>query len=72
MAANRKSLKFFGELGSLLQLIGMYYIVLNLVVSSEVFTLDKVIYNIPIGYVELGLIAFGFVLSFIFAITKEA
>jgi len=67
MAANRKSLKFFGELGSLLQLIGMYYIVLNLVVSSEVFTLDKVIYNIPIGYVELGLIAFGFVLSFIFA-----
>ena len=67
MAANRKSLKFFGELGSLMQLIGMYYIVLNLVVSSEVFTLDKVIYNIPIGYVELGLIAFGFVLSFIFA-----
>ena len=67
MAANRKSLKFFGELGSLLQLIGMYYLVLNLVVSSEAFKLDKVIYNIPIGYVELGLIAFGFVLSFIFA-----
>ena len=67
MIANRKSLKFFGELGSLLQLIGMYYIVLNLVVSSEVFALDKIIYNIPIGYVEVGLIAFGFVLSFIFA-----
>ena len=67
MAANRKSLKFFGELGSLLQLIGMYYLVLNLVVSSEAFKLDKVIYNIPIGYVELGLIAFGFVISFIFA-----
>ncbi|MBR5645580.1 MAG: ATPase [Treponema sp.] len=67
MIVNRKSLKFFGELGSLLQLIGLYYIVLNLVVSSEHFALNKVIYNIPIGYVELALIAVGFVLSFIFA-----
>ncbi|MCR5437740.1 MAG: ATPase [Treponema sp.] len=67
MIANKKSLKFFGEFGSLLQLIGMYYIVLNLVVSSEHFALNKVINNIPIGYVELGFIAVGFVLSFIFA-----
>ncbi len=65
--ANRKSLKCLGELGSLLQLIGMFYVVLNLVVSSSDFALNKVINGIPIGYIEIALIVIGFTLSFIFA-----
>lgn len=67
MITNRKSLKIFGELGSMLQLWGMFYIVLTLVVSSEFFAISKVVYNIPIGYVSIALIAVGFILSFIFA-----
>lgn len=67
MARNRKSLKFFGELGSMLQLWGMFYVVLSLVVSSEFFAIGKVVYGIPIGLVSIGCIAVGFILSFIFA-----
>lgn len=67
MARNRKSLKFFGELGSMLQLWGMFYVVLSLVVSSEFFAIGKVVYGIPIGLVSIGFIAVGFILSFIFA-----
>lgn len=67
MARNRKSLKFFGELGSMLQLWGMFYVVLSLVVSSEFFAIGKVVYGIPIGFVSIGCIAVGFILSFIFA-----
>ena len=67
MARNRKSLKFFGELGSMLQLWGMFYVVLSLVVSSEFFAIGKVVYGIPIGPVSIGCIAVGFILSFIFA-----
>ena len=67
MARNRKSLKFFGELGSMLQLWGMFYVVLSLVVSSEFFAIGKIVYGIPIGLVSIGCIAVGFILSFIFA-----
>src|SRR5574344_116822 len=38
MKSNIKSLKFFGELGSLLQLIGMFYVVFSMVVSSNIFS----------------------------------
>lgn len=65
--SNRRSLKFLGELGSLMQLWGMFYVVLMLVVSSKVFALNKIVYGIPIGYVCVALIAVGFVLSFIFS-----
>lgn len=64
---NRKSLKVLGELGAMLQLWGMFYVVLSLVVSSEVFGFGKVVYGIPIGMVSIGLVAFGFVLGFIFS-----
>ena len=64
-----KSLKALGELGSLLQLWGMFYIVLMLVVSGEVFALDAIMVGgvVPIGFIFAALIGIGFVLSFIFS-----
>lgn len=67
IARNRKSLKCIGDFGSMILLWGMYYIVLMLVVSGEVFSMDKVVAGIPIGTVAIALIAAGFVLNFIFA-----
>ena len=64
---NRKSLRFFGDIGSILQLIGMYYLVLSLVVNPEVFSFSLVIGGIPVGTVAIVLIAIGFVLGFVFA-----
>ena len=62
-----KSLKFFGEFGALMQLWGMFYVVLSMVVSSSVFAFDEVIYGVPIGKVSILMIAIGFALSFVFA-----
>ena len=68
MARYCKSLKFFGELGALLQIWGMFYVVLMMVVSGEVFAMDAIkVKDIPIGYIFVGLVAFGFALSFIFS-----
>ena len=64
---NRKSLKVLGDIGSILQLIGIYYIVLSLVVNPQVFSFSLVIAGIPVGTVAIILIAVGFVLSFVFA-----
>lgn len=73
---NCKSPKLLGELGSMLQLWGMYYVVLSMVVSSSVFGFGEVIDlgqffsgapKVPIGTVSIGLVAFGFALSFIFS-----
>ncbi len=66
MARFRKSLRLLGELGSMLMIWGMFYIVLMLVVNGEVFGMDLVIGGIPVGTVEIALIAIGFVLNFIF------
>lgn len=66
-ARNRKSLKTLGDIGSLLQLIGIYYLVLSLVVNPEVFSFSLVISGIPVGTVSIALIGIGFVMSFIFA-----
>lgn len=63
----RKSLKCIGDIGSILQLVGIYYIVLSLVVNAEVFSFGLVIGNVPVGTVAILLIAVGFVLSFVFA-----
>ena len=73
IAKNIRSPKFLGDLGSLLQLGGMYYVVLSMVVDGIRFPLgitpesywlfDK----IPVAYIALGAIAFGFVLSFVFS-----
>ena len=67
MIRNRKSLKVLGDFGALLQLIGMYWVVLSMVVSSTVFSFTEKIYGFPIGLFEISLVGIGFVLSFIFS-----
>ena len=64
---NKSSLKMLGDIGSILQLVGIYYLVLSLVVNPEVFTFSLVISGIPIGTVAIVLIGLGFVLSFVFS-----
>ena len=64
---NRKSVKILGDIGAILELFGIYYIVLSLVVNSEVFSFGLVIGGIPIGTVAIALIGAGFGLNFIFA-----
>jgi V/A-type H+-transporting ATPase subunit I len=54
---NRRSLKLLGELGALMMTVGMYFVVLNLVVSAERY---------PLSDVVLGLVGFGFFLNFVF------
>lgn len=64
---NRKSLQALGDIGSVLQLIGMYYVVLSFVVNPKVFSFGLVIGGIPVGTAAIVLVAVGFVLSFVFA-----
>lgn len=64
---NRKSLKLLGDVGAALQLIGIYYVVLSLVVNAQVFSFGLVIGGIPVGTVAIALIGVGFVLSFVFS-----
>lgn len=64
---NRKSLKILGDIGAILQLLGIYYLVLSLVVNPEVFSFSLVIGGIPVGTVAIVLIAVGFLVSFVFA-----
>ena len=64
---NRKSLKMLGDIGSILQLMGIYYLVLSLVVNSAVFSFSLVIGPIPVGTVSIALIGIGFLISFIFS-----
>ncbi|MBE6740200.1 MAG: ATPase [Ruminococcaceae bacterium] len=64
---NIKSLKLLGDFGSILQLLGIYYLVLSLVVNPEVFSFGLIIGSVPIGKISIILIGVGFGLSFIFA-----
>ncbi len=64
---NRKSAKMLGDIGSILQLVGIYYLVLSLVVNAEVFSFGLVIGGIPVGTVAIALIGIGFVMSFVFS-----
>lgn len=64
---NRKSVKMLGDIGSMLQLVGIYYLVLSLVVNSEVFSFGLVIGGVPVGTVAIALIGAGFFLSFVFS-----
>ena len=66
-ARNRKTVKILGDIGSVLQLFGIYYLVLSLVVNAEVFSFGLVIGGIPVGTVAIVLIGLGFVLSFVFS-----
>ncbi len=54
---NRKSPKLLGEFGSLMMTVGMYFVVLNLVVSAEKYPLSDAI---------LAMIGCGFLLNFVF------
>ena len=62
-----KGLKVLGDLGSLLQLVGMFWVVLAMVVNGKVFPMLGYINDIPVGYIEVSLIAIGFAMSFVFA-----
>ena len=62
-----KGLKVLGDLGSLLQLVGMFWVVLAMVVNGKVFPMLGYINDIPVGYIEVSLIAVGFAMSFVFA-----
>ncbi len=64
---NKRSIKMLGDIGSILQLLGIYYLVLSLVVNAEVFSFGLVIGGIPVGTVAIALIGIGFVLSFVFS-----
>lgn len=64
---NKGSIKMLGDIGSILQLLGIYYLVLSLVVNAEVFSFGLVIGGIPVGTVAIALIGVGFVLSFVFS-----
>ena len=65
---NRGSLKILGDIGSILELIGMYYVVLSMVVNGAVFGLDLVVSGIPVGTISISLVIIGFAVNFIFGI----
>ncbi len=64
---NRKSIKILGDIGSIMQLIGIFYVVLSFVVNAQVFPFGLVISGIPVGTVALVMVAAGFVMSFVFS-----
>ena len=64
---NKGSIKMLGDIGSILQLLGIYYLVLSLVVNAEVFSFGLIIGSVPVGTVAIALIGMGFVLSFVFS-----
>ena len=64
---NKASIKMLGDIGSILQLLGIYYLVLSLVVNAEVFSFGLIIGGIPVGIAAIALIGIGFVLSFVFS-----
>ncbi len=66
-ARNRKSIKILGDIGSIMQLIGIFYVVLSFVVNAEVFSFGLVIGGVPVGTVALVLVIAGFVMSFVFS-----
>ena len=45
----------------------MFWVVLAMVVNGQVFPMLGYIGSVPVGYIEVSLIAIGFVMSFIFA-----
>lgn len=76
--ADKKSLKCLGDLGSLLQLWGMFYVVMSLVVDATKYPLSDTgnpisifggAVNLPsaMPLIAIGVLLFGFVLSFIFS-----
>lgn len=66
-ARNRKSIRILGDIGSVMQLIGIFYVVLSFVVNAQVFPFGLVISGIPVGTAALVLVMAGFVMSFVFS-----
>lgn len=64
---NAGSLKILGDIGSIFQLTGIYYLVLSLVVNAQVFPMDLTVGTVPVGTLSIVLIALGFVMSFVFS-----
>ncbi len=64
---NRGSVRILGDIGSVLQLVGIFYVVLSFVVNAQVFSFSLVIGGIPVGTVALASVIIGFVLSFVFS-----
>ncbi len=64
---NRKSLKMLGDIGSILQLLGIYYVVLSLVVNPQVFSFSLTLGGIPVGTAAIALVGIGFATSFVFS-----
>ena len=69
---NLGSLKMLGDIGSILELLGMYYVVLSLVVNTAVFGLDLVVGKIPVGTIAVSLVIIGFLVNFIFGNYEES
>ncbi|MBO5454472.1 MAG: ATPase [Clostridia bacterium] len=67
IARNIRSVKMLGDVGAILQLVGIYYLVLSLVVNAQVFSFGLVIGGVPVGTVAIILIGVGFLLSFVFS-----
>lgn len=68
MIRYRKSLKCIGEFGAFIELIGMYWVVLSMVVNSTVFPLSGGdVYGLPAGTIAIALVLGGFLLSFVFS-----
>lgn len=65
--SEKRFVKALGDIGSLLQLIGMFWIVLSMVVNPQIFPMLGKIGPVPVGKIEISLIAIGFVLSFVFS-----
>lgn len=65
--SEKRFVKSLGDIGSLLQLIGMFWIVLSMVVNGKVFQMMGTIGSVPVGTIEISLIGIGFALSFIFS-----
>lgn len=66
-ARNRKSIRILGDFGSIMQLFGIFYVVLSFVVNGSVFPFGLVLGGIPVGTVALVMVIAGFVLSFVFS-----
>ncbi len=66
-ARNRKSIRILGDIGSVMQLIGIFYVVLSFVVNAQVFPFGLVLNGIPVGTVALVMVIAGFVMSFVFS-----
>ena len=66
-ARNRKSIKILGDIGAIMQLIGIFYVVLSFVVNGAVFPFGLVIGGVPVGTVALVMVLAGFAMSFVFS-----